>query len=106
MCNLFSVTKGQSAIRDLFAVKYDHAGNLPSLPAICPDQLAPIVRIDDDGERALVMARWGMPALPQPVTNIRNVKSPHWRRWLGKANRCVEPATSFCEYLDTKPKKR
>jgi len=35
-----------------------------------------------------VMARWGMPGPPQfggaPITNIRNVKSPHWRRWLGK----------------------
>src|SRR5208283_2520523 len=34
MCNLYSVTKGQSAIRDLFAVKHDRAGNLPPLPAI------------------------------------------------------------------------
>ncbi len=36
MCNLYSVTKGQSAIRDLFSVKYDRAGNLPPLPAIFP----------------------------------------------------------------------
>ena len=38
------------------------------------------------------MARWGMPS-PRSViegrksdpgvTNIRNVSSPHWRRWLG-----------------------
>ncbi len=28
MCNLYSVTKGQSAIRDLFAVKHDRAGDL------------------------------------------------------------------------------
>jgi hypothetical protein len=34
MCNLYSMTKGQSAIRDLFAVKYDRAGNLPPLPGI------------------------------------------------------------------------
>jgi len=31
------------------------------------------------------------------VTNIRNVKSPHWRRWLGIENRCVVPWTSFSE---------
>ena len=87
MCNLYSVTKGQSAIRDLFGAKHDRAGNLPPLPAIFPDQLAPIVRVGADGERELVMARWGMPGPPQfggaPITNIRNVKSPHWRRWLG-----------------------
>ncbi len=71
--------------------------------------MAPIVRVGADGERELVMARWGMPGPPQfggqPVTNIRNVKSPHWRRWLGKGSRCVVPATSFCEYADTKPRK-
>jgi putative SOS response-associated peptidase YedK len=31
------------------------------------------------------------------VTNVRNVKSPHWRRWLGIQNRCVVPFTSFSE---------
>lgn len=61
MCNLYSLTKGQSAIRDLFAVKHDRAGNLPSLPAIFPDQMAPIIRVADDGERELVMARWACP---------------------------------------------
>jgi putative SOS response-associated peptidase YedK len=109
MCNLYSVTKGQSAIRDLFGVRHDRAGNLPPLPAVFPDQLAPIIRVAGDGERELVMTRWGMPGPPQfggaPITNIRNVKSPHWRRWLGKGNRCIVPATSFCEYLDTKPRK-
>ena len=40
-----------------------------------------------------------------PITNIRNVGSPHWRGWLGKHNRCIVPATSFCEYADTKPRK-
>ena len=42
MSNLYSVTNGQSAIRDLFAVKHDRAGNLPPLPVIFPDQMAPI----------------------------------------------------------------
>ena len=107
MCNLYSLTKGQSAIRDLFSVKHDRAGNLPLFPSIFPDQVAPIVRRGPDGERELVTARWGMPGPPQfggqPVTNIRNVTSPHWRGWLG--NRCVVPATSFCEYADTRPHK-
>ena len=109
MCNLYSVTKGQSAIRDLFSVKHDRAGNLPPLPAVFPDQMAPIVRLAVDGERELVMARWGMPGPPQfggaPITNIRNVKSAHWRRWLGPASRCIVPATSFCEYAETTPRK-
>jgi putative SOS response-associated peptidase YedK len=109
MCNLYSLTKGQAAIRDLFAVRHDRSGNLPLFPGIFPDQLAPIVRRGAEGERELVPARWGMPGPPQfggqPVTNIRNVASPHWRGWLGARNRCVVPATSFCEYADTKPRK-
>ena len=41
--------------------------------------------------RELAKARWGMPSplfalqgkrTDPGVTNIRNVKSPHWRRWL------------------------
>ena len=71
--------------------------------------MAPIVRVSQDGERELIMARRGMPGPPQfggqPVTNIRNVKSPHWRRRLGKSSRCIVPATSFCEYEDTKRRK-
>jgi putative SOS response-associated peptidase YedK len=109
MCNLYSLTKGQSAIRDLFAAKHDRTGNLPLFPSVYPDQLAPIVRPRADGERELVMARWGMPGPPQlggqPVTNIRNVKSPCWRGWLGRGSRCIVPATSFCEYADTRPRK-
>jgi putative SOS response-associated peptidase YedK len=108
MCNLYSLTKGQAAIRDWFRAPHDRTGNLPLFSAIFPDQMAPIVRVGADGERELVMARWGMPAPPQfgaPITNIRNVKSPHWRGWLGKNRRCIVPATSFCEYADTKPRK-
>jgi putative SOS response-associated peptidase YedK len=32
------------------------------------------------------------------TTNIRNVKSKHWTRWLGTENRCVVPFNSFSEF--------
>ena len=32
------------------------------------------------------------------TTNIRNVSSAHWKRWLGPDNRCLVPLTSFSEY--------
>jgi len=105
MCNLYSVTKGQQAIRDLYRAMTDTTGNLPPLPGIFPDYTAPIVRNAATG-RELTMARWGMPS-PQfalqgkktdpGVTNIRNTKSPHWRRWLGVESRCLVPFTSFSE---------
>jgi putative SOS response-associated peptidase YedK len=105
MCNLYSVTKGQQAIRELTRAMNDRTGNLPSLPGIFPDYAAPIVRNLANG-RELTMARWGMPSpafalkgrnSDPGVTNVRNVASPHWRRWLGVESRCVVPFTSFSE---------
>lgn len=32
------------------------------------------------------------------TTNIRNTTSKHWQRWLGPANRCLVPFTSFSEF--------
>nr|WP_246689439.1 SOS response-associated peptidase family protein [Methylobacterium sp. WL19] len=40
-----------------------------------------------------------------PVTNVRNVKSPHWQPWLKPEYRCLVPVSSFSEYANTKPKK-
>ena len=44
MCNLYSVTKGQQAIRELAGVMRDRTGNLPLMPGIYPDYRAPVVR--------------------------------------------------------------
>jgi putative SOS response-associated peptidase YedK len=67
MCNLYSVTTNQEAIRRLFGVSRDLTGNLPPLPGIFPDYTAPIVRLAQDGERELAMARWGMPSSKQAL---------------------------------------
>lgn len=105
MCNLYSITKGQQAIRELTRAMTDRTGNLPPLPGVFPDYAAPIVRNQPAG-RELAMARWGMPSpafalkgrnADPGVTNVRNVKSPHWHRWLGVESRCVVPFTSFAE---------
>lgn len=83
----------------------DRTGNLPPLPGIFPDYRAPIVRNHPDG-RELTMARWGMPSpafalqgkkSDPGVTNVRNTKSSHWRRWLDVGSRCLVPFTSFAE---------
>jgi hypothetical protein len=63
-------------MRRLFLVKRDLAGNVPGLPAVFPDTMAPVVRVARDG---LTMMRWGFPPPPignVPVTNVRNLKSP------------------------------
>lgn len=110
MCNLYSVMTNQDAIRQFVLQLEDRTGNLPQFPAVFPDKTAPIVR-NHEAVRELAIARWGMPTPPKylftktgkprasdpGVTNIRNVKSAHWRRWLGIENRCVVPFTSFAE---------
>ena len=106
MCNLYSITKGQAAIRELAHAIRDQTGNLPPFPGVFPDYAAPIVRTTPDGVRELAMARWGIPSpafalkgkkTDPGVTNVRNTKSAHWRCWLGPDNRCLVPFTSFSE---------
>jgi putative SOS response-associated peptidase YedK len=111
MCNLYSEIKGQQAIRDLFQIapEDDFTGNLPPMPGIFPNYMAPIVRIGPADRRRIVMRRWGMPTPPERLkpgvidtgtTNVRRTWLPHWRQWLGVENRCIVPATSFCEPTD------
>jgi putative SOS response-associated peptidase YedK len=108
MCNLYSIKTDQAALRKTFGVIRDNAGNLPPMPGVFPDQMAPVVRLHE-GERELLQMRWGFPpppkAGPQPVTNVRNTASPFWRAWLKPEYRVLVPLTSFCEYEDTKPRK-
>jgi putative SOS response-associated peptidase YedK len=72
--------------------------------------MAPIVRHDSaTGGFELVMARWGMPSPPgvlkterdPGVTNVRNLHSSHWRRWLGPTHRALVPVTAFAEPVVT-----
>jgi putative SOS response-associated peptidase YedK len=102
MCNLYAFRRKEEELAGLIRAFTDSTNRHPGLPGIFPDYLAPVVRTAADGERELAMLRWGMPSPPKfgsgGVTNIRNVKSPHWRRWLAVASRCVVPATSFSEY--------
>ncbi|MCW4592281.1 SOS response-associated peptidase [Gluconacetobacter entanii] len=105
MCNLYAMTSSQQAIRKAARVMTDHTGNLPPLPDIWPNTMAPIVRNAPAGGE-LVMARWGMPTPPgylkghrvdRGVTNIRNPTSTWWKRWDGVAHRCLVPLTAFSE---------
>ena len=92
MCNLYSITLPQDAMRRLMDVVDDLTGNLPPMPAVFPDAMAPVLHEGERGRR-LALMRWGMPGPPAtggaPVTNIRNTRSPHWRRWLAPSHRCL-----------------
>ncbi len=107
MCNLYSITKGQAAIRAAFRAMVDHTGTLPPLPGVFPDQMAPVVRSGPDG-RELAMLRLGFPSPPgvpgdRPVTNIRNTASSFLRAWMRPEHRCLVPVSSFAAYASGKP---
>lgn len=108
MCNLYSMTKSREAAVAYTRAMRDRTSNQPPLPAIFPDQMAPVVGTSKEGLREMVMMRWGFPPAgggKQPVTNVRNLNSPYWRGWLEQPRfRCLVPATSFVEYTDTSPK--
>jgi len=106
MCNLYSVTKSQEAIRQLVRAIRDLAGNMPPMPAIFPNGRAPVVRVAPDGVRELTMMRWGFPPPNIPgskprnpyLTNVRNTDSRYWQTYLTKPeNRCLVPVTAVAE---------
>ena len=112
MCNLYNVSTTHEMMRQLAKAVQDQSNKLNPSEDIYPDRSAPVIRNGSEG-REIVMLTWGMPSpsfvtkgKPDTgVTNIRNVGSAHWRRWLGVEHRCVVPWTTFCEWEDTKPKK-
>jgi putative SOS response-associated peptidase YedK len=75
---------------------------------VFPKSFAPIINRNDAGDLAWSKMRWGLPGPPQfggaPVTNIRNIKSAHWRPLLAVQHRCLVPFTAFSEYEDSSPK--
>ncbi|MEL6424984.1 MAG: SOS response-associated peptidase family protein [Pseudomonadota bacterium] len=112
MCNLYSNTMPQDAMRALFAVDAanDHLGNAEPLTAIFPKDTAPIVAIGKDDARQLRTAHWGF-VLPQrskrtgqPVEpkTINSVPDDRFRttgfwQMAFECRRCLIPATSFCK---------
>lgn len=61
MCNLYRQRSGPGDILDMTRAMVNRAGNLEPKD-IYPDYPAPIVRMGEDGQRELVLARWGMPS--------------------------------------------
>lgn len=109
MCNLYNLTTTQQAIIEWSRAMRDVVGNLEPALDLYPNYAAPVVRNAPDGVRELARLQWGMPSPPafvrnadRGITNIRNVNSPHWRRWLKPESRCVVPFTSFAEPSPTR----
>ena len=88
MCNLYSVTAARQSVTRLFRVGDNRAAAFEPLHAIFPGWTAPVVRRTADGDRELVLMRWGFIRLqpgkaPRPVTNARRCYIRHGH-WLGR----------------------
>ena len=102
MCNRYAVEASLKAQSEHFKSDatqsaLDHVARL-----VYPDSTASVV-INLSGQRIIEPMRWGFPPPPSAtdlVTNVRNVQSPFWRDWLATGQRCLVPATRFCEYND------
>lgn len=111
MCNLYSNTTTQEAMRQLFNVPAarDELGNASAQPAIFPDGQSVIVTADDSGERSLRIARWGWKKVKFKnknyetwLTNVRNLDGWPWEHVIkDQSQRCLVPASSFSEYHPT-----
>jgi putative SOS response-associated peptidase YedK len=67
MCNLYAYRTPQAEARLFLKVTAERTGNQPPLPAVFPDQMAPVVRVGQAGVRELLAMRWVCRARKAPV---------------------------------------
>ena len=104
MCNLYSMTAVEEAMRQLRAEWEGVMRNTPPLYAVYPDYFAPVIKQAANGP-VVQLARWGLPSLKDPVTdkpnrgttNIRHPWFDDWKGYLEVQNRCLVPVTRFAE---------
>ena len=107
MCGRYDNLIARDAYRGLFKAKRLPKSNFPLRYNIAPTEQIPIVRIDPrDGEREMVMARWGLipfwmkekPKVPHIDARAETVdRLPLFREAFAK-RRCLIPATGFYEW--------
>src|SRR5262245_10131158 len=103
MCNDYARLR---ALLTRWKLSVDRRNDEGLSSGIFPGMPAAVIRRPPDGGLEALNMRWGFPQSEEggrPVTNARHLKSDYWRPWLGPENRCLVPATSFCEPTDTKP---
>lgn len=107
MCGRYDNLIARDAYRAMFKAGRLPSSNFPPRYNVAPTDQIPIVRIDPrDGEREVVMARWGLipfwmkerPKIPHINARAETVhKLPLFREAFAK-RRCLIPATGFFEW--------
>lgn len=107
MCGRYSFTSPIEAVRQVFELPALPATNLQPRYNIAPTQNAPVVRLNADGERELVILRWGLipswakeEKIGYRTINARaeTVTSKPSFRAAFRQRRCLVPATGFYEW--------
>ena len=80
MCNLYANTTAQEAMRGLFKVApgRDRLGNEQPRTAIWPKYDAPVVRLDGNGDRELVLMKWGFLTPKTSARTGKRLKPDAW----------------------------
>lgn len=109
MCNRYASDIRKAGLeREFYGFEEWSETRINVVLEVFPKSIAPIIQLDENGAKRWSRMRWGLPGPSSmggaPVTNIRNVASPHWRPLLGPAHRCLVPFTAFSEYEDSSPK--
>jgi putative SOS response-associated peptidase YedK len=109
MCNRYAADIRKAGLeRDYYGFEEWSETRLNVILEVFPKSVGPVIARGGDGELAWRRMRWGLPGPAStggaPVTNIRNVASPHWRPLLGPPHTCLVPFTAFSEYDDSSPK--
>jgi len=110
VCNLYSQTKDRMTVMMRFKLKENHTAWFEPQASIFPENVAPIIRLGEDGERDLSMMVWGFVRrppgkAPSRTGNCRDDTVLSNRFWLSsfRERRCLVVASSYCEPLGSKP---
>ncbi len=118
MCNLYANTTAQEAMRGLFKVApgRDRLGNEQPRTAIWPKYDAPVVRLDGNGDRELVLMKWGFLTPKTSARTGKRLKPDAWNNarddkltgsglWKSSfvARRCLVPVSAFREAKGRNP---
>lgn len=109
MCNRYASDVRKAGLeRDFYGFEEWSDTRINTVLEVFPKSVGPVIRLREDGAYECARMRWGLPGPSTmggaPVTNIRNIKSAHWRPVLGPEHRCLVPFTAFSEYEDASPK--
>lgn len=109
LCNRYASEVRKAGLeREFFGFDEVSDTRINAILEVFPKSIGPVIGKRKDGSLGWTRMRWGLPGPSSmggaPVTNIRNIASPHWRPVLGPAHRCLVPFTAFSEYEDNSPR--